>query len=90
MSDAPFFHEPSGTIRFWVQIDGEYVGGSIAKETLHYCYYPKASDDQPLETYTRHAQEIESAVRRRFAQGSTSPILIRDYDLHDASGKGVE
>lgn len=90
MSNPPFFHESSGTVRFWVLIDGQAVGASIGKETLHYCYSPTASDDLPLDTFERHLEEIDAAVRRRVTGGSVEPVMLRDADLHDSVGKGVE
>ena len=50
MTSPPFFHEASGTVRFWVPIHGEEVGAMIGKETLHYCYQPTAIDDLPMDT----------------------------------------
>ena len=90
MSNPPFFHEASGSVHFWVPIDGALVGATIRKETLHYCYRSTASDDQPLETYQLHAQAIDAAVRRRISGGSVEPVMVRDYDLHEAVGKGIE
>jgi len=89
MSNPPFFHEASGAVRFWVPINGTLVGASIGKETLHYCYRPTATNDEPLATYQVHAQEIEAAVRRRVAGGSAEPVMLRDYDLHESVGKGI-
>jgi len=90
MSNPPFFHDASGTVRFWVLIDGQLVGASIGKETLHYCYRGGAGAHEPLETYTLHAQDIDAAVRRRVAGGSVEPVMLRDFDLHEPSGKGIE
>ena len=90
MSNPPFFHDASGAVHFWVPIDGALVGASIRKETLHYCYRSTAVDDQPLETYQLHAQEIDAAVRRRVSSGSVEPVMVRDLDLHEAVGKGIE
>jgi len=90
MTNPPFFHEASGAVHFWVPIDGQLVGASIGKESLHYCYRPTAIDDQPLDTYQRHAQEIDAAVRRRVSRGSVEPVMLRDYDLHESVGKGIE
>lgn len=81
MSQPPAFHDASGTVRFWVAIDGQLVGASVSKETLHYRYRPGAFDDEPMDTYALHAQEIESAVRRRVAQGSVEPVMLRENDL---------
>jgi hypothetical protein len=81
MSQPPFFHIPSGTVRFWVLIDGQSVGASIGKETLHYRYKANASGDEPLATYEAHAAEIEAAVRRRVAAGAYEPVMLRDPDV---------
>lgn len=81
MVDAPFFHPESGTVRFWVVVDGEAIRASIGKETLHYRYKSQQTDDDPLLTYTQHASEIEAAVRRRLAAGSREPVMLRDFDL---------
>ena len=89
MSNPPFFHEASGSVHFWVPIDGALVGATIRKETLHYCYRSTAVDDQPLETYQLHAQAIDAAVRRRVSGGSVEPVMVRDHDLHEAVGKGI-
>ena len=86
MSQEPFFHIPSGTVRFWVSVDGLLVGASIGKETLHYRYKPNARDDDPLETYLSNAAEIEAAVRRRVAGGSIEPVMLRDPDVRARPG----
>ena len=88
MSNPPFFHESSGSVHFWVLIDGQLVGASIRKETLHYRYLPTAIDDKPLDTYELHAQEIDAAVRRRVKGGSVEPVMVREFDLNEAIGKG--
>jgi len=85
MSQPAFFHIPSGTVRFWVLIDGLPVGASIGKETLHYRYKPNATDDDPMTTYTANSAEIERAVRRRVAGGSTEPVMLRDPDVRDGA-----
>ncbi|VTU34309.1 hypothetical protein SRS16CHR_05462 [Variovorax sp. SRS16] len=90
MSHPPFFHEASGSVRFWVLVDGQLLGASIGKETLHHCFRPGAVGDQPLETYTSHAPDIDAAVRRRVAQGSAEPVMLREFDLHEPIGKGIE
>jgi len=81
MSQPPFVHQPSGTVRFWVLVDEVLVGASIGKETLHYRYNPNQSDDDPLVTYTQNAAEIGAAVRRRVAAGSREPVMLRDWDV---------
>lgn len=59
MTSRPYFHEASGTVRFWVLIDGEEVGAMIGKETLHYRYRSTAMDDLPLDTFALHTDELE-------------------------------
>jgi hypothetical protein len=77
----PFFHQPSGTVRFWVLVDDVLVGASIGKETLHYRYHANRTDDDPLATYLANSAEIDAAVRRRVAGGSTEPVMLRDPDV---------
>lgn len=81
MTPQPFLHDDSGAVRFWVDVDGQMVGASIRKETLHYCFAPGRTDDQPLATYLAHADEIAEAVRRRVAAGSIEPVMLREHDL---------
>lgn len=77
----PFFHQDSATVRFWVLVEGQLVGASIGKQTLHYRYQPQMTDDDPLATYTAHSAEIDAAVRRRVASGSIEPVMIREFDV---------
>jgi hypothetical protein len=83
MSDAPFFHEASGTVRFWVRVGEELLGASVSREALHHRYRPGARDEDPLETFAQNVADIEAAVRRRLAQGSREPVMLREYDLRD-------
>jgi hypothetical protein len=64
-----------------VQIDGHPMGASIGREVLHYRYHSGAQGDDPLETYTQNADQMEAAVRRRVAQGSVEPVMLRENDL---------
>jgi Protein of unknown function (DUF1488) len=89
MPQAPFFHDISGTVRFWVLVDDVPIGASIGKETLHYRYKPHASDDDPLATYTQNAAHIHAAVRLRLAAGSREPVMLRDFDVRPAPGAEV-
>lgn len=77
----PCFHDASGTVRFWVQTDGGPLAASVSREALHYRFCPGELDDQPLQTFDRHASEIEAAVRRRLAEGAREPVMLREYDL---------
>ncbi|RZT97917.1 DUF1488 family protein [Rivibacter subsaxonicus] len=85
MPTMPFFHEPTAAVRFWVAIDGVEIGASISGDTLHYRYRRGAEREDPLQTYRAHADEIDAAVRRRVAQGSIEPVMVREFDLR-ASG----
>ncbi|MBP6251594.1 MAG: hypothetical protein KA387_02495 [Rubrivivax sp.] len=81
MSHPPYFHPDSGAVRFWVAIADGFVGASITKSALHYRFRPGAVDDDPLETFVSHAPVLEAAVRRRVAQGSIEPVMLREHDL---------
>jgi hypothetical protein len=77
----PFFHEATGAVRFWVMVDETLVGASISREVLHHRYRPEARGEDPLETYKSHAGDLEAVVRRRVAQGSIEPVMLREFDL---------
>jgi hypothetical protein len=81
MSEEAFFHESSGTVRFWVAVDGRLLGASVSREALHHRYRPSSQGEDPLDTYRANAADIEAAVRRRLAQGSIEPVMLREYDL---------
>ena len=81
MNPQAFFHDDSAAVRFWVEIDNEFVGATIGKLTLHYRFMPGRSDDEPLATYLANAEVIDAAVRRRVASGSIEPVMLREYDL---------
>jgi hypothetical protein len=87
---APIFNELLRSVSFWVPIDARLVNANIRRETLHDCYCPTAVNDNPLDTYKLHAPEIDAAVRRRVAEGSVEPVVLRQFDLPKADGKGVE
>ncbi len=81
MAPEAFYHPDSEAVRFWVSIDDVLVGASIRKAVLHHRFKPQGDAEAPIETYTRHAAEIEAAVRRRVAQGSIEPVMLREHDL---------
>jgi len=81
MSQAPYYHADSASVRFWVEVDGAPVGASVSKQTLHYSFRPEAQGEDPLETYAAFARDIDAAVRRRVAQGSIEPVMLREFDL---------
>lgn len=88
MSDAPFFHEASATVRFWIEVGGKPFGASVSREALHHRYRPTTQGDDPLETYQANAADIEAAVRRRLAEGSREPVMLREYDLRVIAAGG--
>ena len=81
MDDLPFFHDASGTVRFWVNVDGGLVNASVSREALHHRYRPTAHGEDPLETFRQNTADIEAAVRRRIGAGSREPIMLREFDL---------
>jgi len=68
-------------------VEGRAVGASIARETLRY-HFRTGEGADPMETYGRHVEEIDAAVRRRLAQGAMEPVMLREYDLREAAEKG--
>lgn len=80
----PFLHLPSGTVRFWVQMNGQPVGASIRREILHYRYHATQTDDDPMATYAANLAEIHAAVRRRVTNGSIEPVMLHDADIQVA------
>ena len=85
MSDAPFFHEASGTVRFWVLVDGQPFGASVSREALHHRFRPTVQGEDPMQTFLDNQADIEAAVHRRIAQGSREPVMLREYDLRAAT-----
>ena len=75
------YHADSESVRFWVEVDGAAVGAIISRATLHYRFRPDAADEDSLARYQAHAIEIDAAVRRRVASGSSEPVMIREFDL---------
>lgn len=86
MSQAPYYHADSASVRFWVEVDGVPVGASVSQQTLHYSFRPEAQGEDPLETYAAFAADIDAAVRRRVAQGSIEPVMLREFDLRKSGG----
>ena len=85
MSQPAYYHPDSGTIRFWVMVDDALIGASVRKEILHHCFTPTSRDEDPLQTYTAHMRSLEAAVRKRVASGSIEPVMLREFDLRQAS-----
>ena len=86
LSVPAFLHADSDTVHFWVPIDGGFMGASIARSVLHYHFRPEAGDDDPLQTFLSHQPALEAAVRRRIAQGSIEPVMLREHDLREDGG----
>lgn len=79
---APFFHEDSGAVRFWVLADADqFVGASVSKEALHYRFQSGLAGSDALASYLLHRGEIDAAVRRRIASGSIEPVMLRERDM---------
>ncbi len=82
MPPAPFFHDASGAVRFWVLTGhGSYIGATIGRETLHYLFEDERSRAEAVALYLRHHREIDAAVLRRCAAGSIEPVMLREADL---------
>jgi hypothetical protein len=81
MSSSEFFHDPTDSVRFWVQIDGNDVGASVSRNTLHFHFAPNSTGEDPMATFRTHLAGLEDAVRRRVGKGSIEPVIIRDSDL---------
>jgi Protein of unknown function (DUF1488) len=87
----PFFHAGSGALRFWVpQDDGQYIGATISKETLHYCLQGDSTGSNAVAIYEVNRQRIDEAVRRRWAAGSREPVMLRDADVAAHQTPGPE
>jgi hypothetical protein len=79
---APFFHEDSGAVRFWVLDDAQqFVGATVSKEALHYRFQSGLAGSDALASYLLHQGEIDAAVRRRIASGSIEPVMLRERDM---------
>lgn len=78
-----YFHEDSGSVRFWVRNDaGDFVGASIRQQTLHFRYNVVIGGGaDALQAYQAHRGDIDAAVMRRIAKGSIEPVMLREYDL---------
>jgi hypothetical protein len=89
MPPAPFFHEDSGAVRFWVLDDsGLYVGATISRETLHFQFQSGLAGADAVASYLQHHREIDAAGRRRIAAGSIEPVMLRERDVSAQAGDG--
>ncbi len=89
--EAPvaFHHTDSDAVRFWVPIAGGFVGASIRRAVLKVCFPPHDSEEEPITTYARHADELGAAVRRRVDRGSIEPVMLREFDLKPVAGNAT-
>ncbi len=79
---APYFHQESGALRFWVDVDdGRFIGASISAQALHYRFQGNLSGADAVPTYEAHRAAIDAAVRRRVAGGSIEPVMLRESDV---------
>jgi hypothetical protein len=76
-----FLHLSSGTVRFWVRVNEQFVGASIRREILHYRYHATRTNDDPMVTYAENLAELHAAVRLRVTKGSIEPVMLRDADI---------
>jgi len=81
MATPEFFHEASGCVRFWVQVDEASIGATVSRDTLHYRYSPMSVGEDPMVTFRANLSALEEAVRRRVAKGSIEPVMLREHDL---------
>lgn len=87
-AEAPFFHEASASVRFWLLVEGELKAASVSRIALHHRFRPNAHDEDPCETFRHNAHAIEAAARRRFSEGALEPVMLREYDLRDMGKQG--
>jgi hypothetical protein len=78
----PYFHEPSGAVRFWVALhDAPPMGAILSKEVLRYRFDAAADGRDAVAAYESHRDEIDAAVLLRVSRGSIEPVLLRENDL---------
>ena len=78
----PYFHDDSGTVRFWVRTEaGDAVGASIARQVLHHRFKAAIGGVDALDSYLEHRATVDAAVLRRVARGSIEPVMVREHDL---------
>ena len=79
---APFFHQDSQAVRFWVQVPGGApIGAILTKQLLHYRFEAKADGSDAVALYEKHRSDIDAAVLSRVASGSIEPVMLREHDL---------
>jgi hypothetical protein len=79
---APFFHQDSEALRFWVQVPGGApIGAMLTKPLLYYRFDAKADGSNAVALYEAHRSDIDAAVLARVAGGSIEPVMLREHDL---------
>lgn len=79
---APFFHEGSEAVQFWVWTgDPHPYGASVSRSVLHYRFKGRLDGSDALATYAANRVEIDAAVLRRVASGAREPVMLREHDL---------
>lgn len=81
MSYEPYFHEASGTVRFWVPDGDAGIGASVGTEVLTYCFRDRVREEAPLKIYAAHRDQIHAAVMKRVAEGAREPVMLKRHDL---------
>jgi hypothetical protein len=77
-----YFHDDSGSVRFWVQSGPlAFVGASIRREILNYRFKSASNAAEAVDTYRAQQTSIDAAVLRRIALGSIEPVMLREADL---------
>ena len=81
----PRFHEESAAVRFWVRTAaGDVIGASVPKQVLHFRFNAANATTgarSAIETYLANRDTIDAATRRRIANGSIEPVMLREHDL---------
>lgn len=79
---APFFHQDSEALRFWVQVPGGVpIGAMLTRQLLHYRFDAKPDGSDAVALYEKHRRDIDAAVLGRVASGSIEPVMLREHDL---------
>lgn len=57
----PFFHQPSGAVRFWVpMLGGRPMGAILSKEVLRYRFDAQPDGSDAVAVYEAHRGEIDA------------------------------
>ena len=79
---APFFHQDSQALRFWVQVpDSAPIGAILTKQLLHYRFDAQPDGSNAVALYEANRSDIDAAVLSRVRSGSIEPVMLREHDL---------